>query len=132
MKKSISKNHSSAFKFAWLVISFFGGCFSKALKTGWILAKLRNGQKVTIYFDKVNKKTGEVTPRRAIAVILGSTKTIEDGYVKFVEQLPNGKTQYRSFRFERLIFDKEKQNNIDKIYNQETKVISLQAVKVAA
>ena len=103
MKKSISNIHSNAFKFAYQVKSFFKS-WGDALRCGWMLAKLFLGRKVELTFNKVNKKTGEVTPRKAVALTIGSIKTIERGVIKVVEEIQTG-VQWRSFRFENLIFN---------------------------
>jgi len=103
MKKSISNLHSNAFKFAYQVKEYFAS-WGDALRTGWILAKLFLGRKVELTFNKVDKKTGEVTKRKAVAVAIGSIKTIQRGFIKFVEEVKNG-TQWRSFRFENLVFN---------------------------
>lgn len=96
-----SNIHSNAFKFAHAVKDFIKN-WSKALRCGWLLAKLFMGSKVELTFNKVDKKTGEVTERKAVAVAAGSMKTIEKGFVRFVEEIKNG-TQWRSFRFENLV-----------------------------
>lgn len=72
--------------------------FSQALKAAWQIAKLAAGFSINITFAK---DTGEV--RNAHAIACGGLSTIEKGFVRFVEQLEEGRTQWRSFRIERLI-----------------------------
>lgn len=73
--------------------------FGQALKAAWMLAKLFLGRAVDLTFAK---STGEL--REAEAVAVGSLSTIEKGFFRFVELLENGNTQWRSCRFERMIF----------------------------
>lgn len=101
MKKS--NLHSNAFKFAYQVKEYFTS-WSDALRAGWILAKLFLGRKVEFTFNRVDKKTGEITERKAVALTIGSIKTIEKGFIKFVEEIATG-VQWRSFRFENLVFN---------------------------
>lgn len=93
---------SQAFKIAHQVKTFFDS-WSKALRAGWLIAKLFFGRTVDFVFNKVDKKTGEVTERPATGIAIGSIKTIKDGYVRFLEQVES-RTQWRSFRIENLIF----------------------------
>lgn len=72
--------------------------FSQALKAAWRIIKLKMGIRTKITFVK---KTGEI--REAVAIALGSLSTIEKGYVKFVELLEGGNSQWRSFRIQTLL-----------------------------
>lgn len=73
--------------------------FSDALKAAWIIIKLHLGKSIEITFAK---DTGELRTARAIAI--GSLSTIEKGYIRFVEMIEEERTQWRSFRVERLVF----------------------------
>lgn len=95
MKNSI---YSVAMKTAHKIKSHFD-TFGQALKAGWIIAKLFLGRAVSLTFAK---STGEV--RNAAAVAIGSTKTLENGFFRFVELKADNTTQWRSCRLERLIF----------------------------
>lgn len=88
---------SKVFKIAHQIKSFFSS-FSEALKAAWKIGKLFFGISVNITFAK---DTGEVREAKAVAV--ASLGTIEKGYIRFVEMLETGNTQWRSFRIERLI-----------------------------
>lgn len=73
--------------------------FSSALKAAWRIIKMKMGESISITFAK---STGELRTAQAVAV--GSLSTIEKGFVRFVEQVSEDKTQWRSFRLERLVF----------------------------
>ena len=90
--------YSVAMKTAHKIKSHFD-TFGQALKAGWIIAKLFLGRAVSLTFAK---ECGEV--RKAAAVAVGSLKTLEKGYFRFVENKDGGGTQWRSCRLERLIF----------------------------
>jgi len=94
MKNSIN---SRAFKLAHQIKSTFKN-FSQALRAAWMIVKLQAGVRTPIQFAK---DTGEV--REAVAIACGSLSTIEKGFLKFVEWVNDEKTQWRSFRIERLI-----------------------------
>lgn len=72
--------------------------WSEAVTAAWKLAKLFLGRAVTITFAK---SSGEV--REAKAVAIGSLKTLENGFFRFVEMVEGG-TQWRSCRLQRMIF----------------------------
>lgn len=72
--------------------------FAEALKAAWIIVKLNMGFSVRIAFAK---DTGEI--REALAIATGSLSTIEKGYIRFVEQVSEGRTQWRSFKIGRII-----------------------------
>ena len=97
MKNSRYAIHSKAFKLANQVKEYFTS-WSDALRCGWALAKLALGRAIELTFVK---SSGEVRTARALNV--GSLSTIEKGFVRFVEQLNNGNTQWRSFKLERLV-----------------------------
>ncbi len=78
--------------------SGFTASFSESMKKGWILAKISLGIPTMISFAKT--ETGEV--REAKAIQLGSIGTIQDGYVRFIED-DNGTAQWRSFKIENLM-----------------------------
>ena len=92
------KLKSQVFKTAHQIKGFFAS-WSEALKAAWIVTKLFFGRPVNFAFAK---KDGEL--REAAGIAIGSVKTFEKGYVRFLETLQNGFTQWRSFRFERLVF----------------------------
>lgn len=77
--------------------------WKQGLEAAWKITKMFFGMKVSFVFNKVDKKTGEVTERPATGVAMGSIKTIKDGYVKFLEQVGD-RTQWRSFKIENLLF----------------------------
>lgn len=72
--------------------------FSESLKAAWIIVKLSLGYYVNLTFAK---DTGEI--RKAQGIAMGSLSTIEKGFVRFLELLDEDRTQWRSFRIERLI-----------------------------
>lgn len=74
-----------------------------AMSAAWKISKMFFGRAVSFVFDKVNKKTGEVTERPAVGIAVASLKTIAGGFVRFLEQV-GGRTQWRAFRIERLKF----------------------------
>lgn len=90
-------NKSKLFKLAHKIKNLFEN-FSKALKAAWKIMKISMGIPTRIVFANSD---GE--ERKALAINMGSFSTIEKGFVRFVEQLENGLTQWRSFRIERLI-----------------------------
>lgn len=91
--------HKTVFQIAHIIKSVFQS-FSEALKAAWKIAKMNFGRTVTIKFVKSN---GEV--RTATAKGTGNLETIKKGFVRFIELLSDGSTQYRSFRIEKLILD---------------------------
>ena len=93
MKKSIN---SVALSIAHSIKSNFI-TFSQALKAAWKIAKIFCGWPTAIRFVKDG---GEV--REAMAIACSSLKTLDQGFLRFVEALPNGRTQWRSFRIDRL------------------------------
>jgi len=74
-------------------------CFGDALRAAWLIAKMADGRRVEFAFAK---DTGEY--REAVAVACGSLSTLECGFLRFVEWVSPEKTQWRSFRLERLAF----------------------------
>lgn len=91
--------HSKVFKLAHKIKGNFE-TFSNALKAAWRLVKMQLGYKVDITFANSD---GEL--RDATVIAIGSMKSaLEKGYVRFVEQVSAERTQWRSFRLERLIF----------------------------
>lgn len=64
---------------------------SQALKFAWKMVKANLGSPLEITFGKVS--TGEVRT----AVVKSFSKPTNKGLVKFVELLPDGKTQWRAF-----------------------------------
>lgn len=114
---NINTLRSVAFKLMWEVInSNIFTDFSYALTTAWLLAKLQDNRETVIYFYKVDKDTKQLVQRRAVANKL-IVSNLDKGYVRFMEVLPNGDEQIRSFRFERLIFDKQIKQQMDADYN---------------
>ncbi len=73
--------------------------FSDALKAAWMIVKLYLGKATKITFAK---DTGELRTAKAIAI--GTLSTIEKGYLRFIEMIGEGQTQWRSFRIGRLVF----------------------------
>ena len=73
--------------------------FGKALTAAWRLIKLQMGIPVQLKFAKAG---GEV--REANAVAISTLSTIDKGFIRFVEMLDTGRTQWRSLRLERMIF----------------------------
>ena len=94
MKNSLS---SRAMTIAHQIKKNFAN-FSTALRAAWQIAKISAGQRTNITFAKDG---GEL--REAIAINCGSLQTIEKGFVRFVEWISEDKTQWRSFKIERLI-----------------------------
>lgn len=88
---------SKALKISHQIKSWFSN-WGEAQKAGWILAKLQNGISVNFEFAK---SEGEV--RKAKAIAIGGLGTIAKGFVRFLEMVED-KTQWRSFRLERLVF----------------------------
>ena len=72
---------------------------SEALKAAWKIIKVKMGTPQTIHFAK--KNTGEL--RTANILAFGSFSTLEKGYLRFVEMLENGTTQWRSLTISRII-----------------------------
>lgn len=64
---------------------------SQALRFAWKMVKANLGAPVTIEFAKVS--TGEVRS----ATVKSFSQPTKKGLVKFVELLPDGKTQWRAF-----------------------------------
>lgn len=93
MKNSIA---AKALKFAHQIKGFFSS-WSDAVTMGWKIAKLFLGYPVKITFAK---SCGEV--RESVAIAMGSVQTFKKGFVRFLEQ-KGETTQWRSFRFERVI-----------------------------
>lgn len=89
---------SKVFKLAHQIKSSFS-TFSQALKAAWKIIKMQMGYLETVMFAK---STGEV--RKAEVIAIGSLTTIEKGFVRFIEII-EGKSQWRSFRIERMIFN---------------------------
>ena len=94
MSKSIN---STAFSIAHSIKRYFT-TFAKALKAAWVIAKIYAGWPVDICFVK---DCGEIRDARAVAC--STIKTVNDGFLRFVEMLPTGKTQWRAFKVQRLI-----------------------------
>ena len=90
-------NKSKLFKLAHQIKGLFTS-FGDALRASWKIMKIQMGIPTKIVFAK---ETGEV--REAIALNMGSSSTIEKGYVRFIEQIEGG-TAWKSFRIERMIF----------------------------
>lgn len=91
--------HKTVFQVAHIIKSAFE-TFGEALKAAWKIAKMNFGRTVTVKFVKSN---GEI--RTATAKGTGNLETIKKGFVRFIELLNDGSTQYRSFRIEKLILD---------------------------
>lgn len=89
---------SKVFKTAHQIKQYFT-TWSEALKAAWAVVKLFFGRPINLTFAK---SCGEV--REAKAVKVYSLDTIKKGFIRFVEALESGETQFRSFRLERLIF----------------------------
>lgn len=71
--------------------------WSQALKAGWKIVKMQSGRTTMVEFTKDN---GE--KRIAEVLAIGSLKTLDQGFLRYVEQTANGKTQWRTFRLDRL------------------------------
>lgn len=87
---------SKAFQIAHQIKEHFI-TFSQALTAAWKIAKIYCGWPTAIRFVKDG---GEI--RQAIAVACSSLSTLEEGFLRFVELLPTGRTQWRSFCVDRL------------------------------
>ena len=70
--------------------------WSQALKGAWKIIKMHSGRPTMVEFTKDN---GE--KRAAEVVAIGSLKTLEKGFLRYVEETTNG-TQWRTFRLDRL------------------------------
>ncbi|MFK7951107.1 MAG: hypothetical protein AB8G11_26235 [Saprospiraceae bacterium] len=70
--------------------------WSHALKAAWKITKMQSGHTTMVEFTKDNgeKRTAEV-------LAVGSLKTLEKGFLRYVEETTNG-TQWRTFRLDRL------------------------------
>ncbi len=72
-----------------------------ALRAAWKIILIKAGRATEVTFTK--ESTGELRTAKAIAI--SSLKTIEKGFVRFVEQVSEGRTQWRSFKLKNLIFE---------------------------
>ena len=95
--KELRKIRKEVFSLAHQIKATFA-TFGQALKAAWRIIKMKFGIATPITFAK---STGEI--REAVALNCGSLSTIEKGFVRFLENI-EGRTQWRSFRIERLIF----------------------------
>ncbi len=91
--------NSKAIKLASKIKQWFSS-WSEALKAGWLLVKLQSGYCLNIQFAN---KDAEVRKAKVVA-ISSITTGIEKGFIRFVEMVSDNRTQWRSFRLERLIF----------------------------
>ena len=89
---------SQVFTIAHQIRKYFSN-FSQALKAAWRIVKIYAGRPTLIQFAKSSSEL-----RKAKAIAAGSLKTITKGYVRFVELVENGLTQWRSFKIANLVF----------------------------
>lgn len=87
---------SQVFKIAHQIKSFCSN-WSDALRKAWFIVKTQINEACFEFA----KKDGEV--RQATGKTFKASETAKKGYVRFIERLQDGSTQFRSFRIERLI-----------------------------
>lgn len=127
------KIHSIAFSFAYLLMTIKNQgielfSFGQFLTIAWILAKGQLSKEQTIFFVRSN---GEKRVAR-VKKIVSIEKTINKGFVRFIEVDENGNEKFRSFRFERYDFEAHKAAKQRKDSDtKETKIIKLQSKKQA-
>lgn len=88
---------SKVFRLAHSIKSNFEN-WSQALTAAWKIVKASLGYQVKVTFAK---STGEL--REANIIALGTLSTLEKGFCRFVEMV-DGKSQWRSFRLDRMVF----------------------------